>query len=302
MRSSLKAPSSCGSPANRKPREQLASPSEGALRRTLPRKPGKIWPSAGLRLPYDDLLVLRDPDLTLLLDGVERPGYPLNRNDSPQDAQEAQGVQFPRLDENPAERNSPTYPAPGRRISKENLAAGEYHATIGLNGSTGAPSLHGRIGTEFPRFLTTGPAPFATWHNRAYVLGSFPCAPWCFLANPDAFKQTLFTAVDAGHDADTVAAMACTVSGADHGYSRLPQRLLPELEYHDRRLELAGGLYELNRRLYGLPEGRSIFGFDRSLRPTHHGAQAGKESPQRRWTPEFPERRNTGGGTGPALR
>jgi hypothetical protein len=59
-------------------------------------------------------------DLVLLLDGLERPGYP-------------------------------------------------------LNGRAGAPSLHGRIATELPRFLTTGETPFATWHNGAYVLGSFPC-------------------------------------------------------------------------------------------------------------------------------
>ena len=56
-----------------------------------------------------------------------------------------------------------------------------------------------------------------------------------------------------GHDADT--ALACTRSGAYHGYAHLPQRLLPELEYHDHLLELADGLYALNRRLYGFPEG-----------------------------------------------
>jgi ADP-ribosylglycohydrolase len=120
-----------------------------------------------------------------------------------------------------------------------------------LDGSTGAASLHGRIGIELPRFLTTGEAPFATWHNGAYVLGSFPCAVWCFLQSPEDFEQTLFTAVDAGHDADTVAAMACTLAGAYHGYSRLPQRLLADLEYHDRLLDLADGLHDLHRRLYG---------------------------------------------------
>jgi len=85
-------------------------------------------------------------------------------------------------------------------------------ARVPLKGSTGAPSLHGRIGTELPRFLATCETPFATWHNGAYVLGSFPRALWCFLASPEDFEQTLFTAVDAGHDADTVAAMACKVS------------------------------------------------------------------------------------------
>ncbi len=55
--------------------------------------------------------------------------------------------------------------------------------------------------------------------------------------------------MDAGHDADTVAAMACTLSGASHGYSRLPERLLGDLEYHDRLLDLCDGLFGLYRGL-----------------------------------------------------
>lgn len=124
-----------------------------------------------------------------------------------------------------------------------------------LNGSTGVPSLHGRIATELPRFLAAAEAPFAIWHNGAYVQGSFPCARWRFVASPDDFERNRFTAVDAGHDADTVAAMACTVSGAYHGYAPLPQRLLRDLESHDRFVELADSLDESNRRRYGFPEG-----------------------------------------------
>lgn len=120
-----------------------------------------------------------------------------------------------------------------------------------LRGSTGAASLHGRVGVELPRYLETGRAPFADWHNGAYVLESLPCALWCFLASPEDFAATLFAAVDAGHDADTVAAMACSVSGAYHGYARLPQRLLADLEYHDRLVKLADDLHDLHRRVYG---------------------------------------------------
>jgi ADP-ribosyl-[dinitrogen reductase] hydrolase len=122
-----------------------------------------------------------------------------------------------------------------------------------LREGRGAPSLHDRIGIELPRYLQDGKVPFDDWHNGAYVLESLPCALWCFLASPEAFEQTLFAAVDAGHDADTVAAMACTLSGAYHGYSRLPQRLVEDLEYHDRLIELANGLYDLNRRLQTAP-------------------------------------------------
>ncbi len=106
------------------------------------------------------------------------------------------------------------------------LLAGLERPGYKLRGGSGATSLYGRIGTELPRYLQDGKAPFADWYNGAYVLESLPCALWCFLASPEDFEQTLFTAVDAGHDADTVAAMACTLSGAYHGYSHLPQRFL----------------------------------------------------------------------------
>jgi ADP-ribosylglycohydrolase len=53
------------------------------------------------------------------------------------------------------------------------------------------------------------------------------------------------------HNGDTIAAMTCTLSGAYHGYSRLPKRLLVKLEYHDRLLRLADNLRVLHRRLYG---------------------------------------------------
>jgi ADP-ribosylglycohydrolase len=119
-----------------------------------------------------------------------------------------------------------------------------------LRGGSGTASLHGRIGLEMPRYLQEGIAPFEGWHNGAYVLESLPSALWCFLATPEDFEATLFTAVDAGHDADTVAAMACSVSGAYHGLSRLPSRLLDDLEFRDRLIELADGLHDLAVRLH----------------------------------------------------
>ena len=99
--------------------------------------------------------------------------------------------------------------------------------------------------------MEEGRAPFDAWYNGAYVLESLPCVLWCFLASPDDFEQTLFGAVDAGHDADTIAAMAGTLSGAHLGYSHLPERLLRDLEYYARLIELADGLFALNRRLHG---------------------------------------------------
>ena len=118
-----------------------------------------------------------------------------------------------------------------------------------IRGGSGAPSLHARIGTELPRYLQENRSPFAEWYNGAYVLESLPCALWCFLATPEDFEATLFAAVDAGHDADTVAAMACSVSGAYHGLSRLPGHLLDDLEFRDRLIGLADDLHGLHLRL-----------------------------------------------------
>lgn len=74
------------------------------------------------------------------------------------------------------------------------------------------------------------------------------------MQNSDCGLRNLRIACHAstGHDADTVAAMACTLGGAYHGYSCLPRRLLDELEYHDRLLRLADELHDLNRRLRGV--------------------------------------------------
>jgi ADP-ribosylglycohydrolase len=55
--------------------------------------------------------------------------------------------------------------------------------------------------------------------------------------------------VDAGPDADTVAAMAGSAAGAYHGYARLLPRLLGDREYHDRLIKSADGLHDLDRGL-----------------------------------------------------
>ena len=75
------------------------------------------------------------------------------------------------------------------------LLAGVERPGYRLRGGSGATSLHGRIGTELPHYLQEGRAPFEDWHNGAYVLESFPCALWCFLASALDFEQTFFAVV-----------------------------------------------------------------------------------------------------------
>lgn len=56
-----------------------------------------------------------------------------------------------------------------------------------------------------------------------------PAALWCFLRSPDDPELVLTTAVNGGHDAHTVAAMA----GAYNGISAWPARWVDDLEYRD---------------------------------------------------------------------
>jgi ADP-ribosylglycohydrolase len=114
-----------------------------------------------------------------------------------------------------------------------------------------AGPLHDRIGSEVSASLKNGQIAFEAWHNGAHVLESLPTAVWCFLTSPEDFEATLFTAVDAGHDANTVVAMPCSVSGAYHGLSRLPPRLLEDLEFRDHLIELPDGLHDPALKLHG---------------------------------------------------
>jgi len=58
---------------------------------------------------------------------------------------------------------------------------------------------------------------------------------------PEDFERTLCTAVDAGHDATPSPAMGLLGCLGRITAISPPRRLLPELEYHDRLLELADG-------------------------------------------------------------
>jgi len=59
----------------------------------------------------------------------------------------------------------------------------------------------------------------------------------------------ILTAVNAGYDADTVAAMAGTLAGAYVGDVRLPDRWLDDLEFAEELRDEAKDLYALS----GLP-------------------------------------------------
>ncbi len=106
-------------------------------------------------------------------------------------------------------------------------------------------TLYQRIG-ELPGLMGYKPeVAFARLYNGAYVLESLPSALYCFMRGPYDVEAMLLLAVNAGHDADTVAALAGTLGSALGGVEALPARLLPELEYRERLEILSGALYDL---------------------------------------------------------
>jgi len=110
-------------------------------------------------------------------------------------------------------------------------------------------TLHNRIG-EIPRLLSRPPREaFSYLYGGAFVLESLPAALYCFLRSPNDVEQTLLLAANAGYDTDTIAAMAGTLGGALGGVKALPQRLLPELEYHDEITALGVALHRLACRM-----------------------------------------------------
>ena len=110
-------------------------------------------------------------------------------------------------------------------------------------------TLSERLG-ELPKLLDRPPEEvFARLYNGAFVLESLPAAFYCFLRSPTDLDESLLVAVNAGYDADTVAAMAGTLGGALGGEAALPERLLASLEYRKELRALGRQLHSL--AIYG---------------------------------------------------
>ena len=107
-------------------------------------------------------------------------------------------------------------------------------------------TLEERIGI-LPELLTwKDPAEvFARLYNGAFVLESVPAALYCFLRSPRDLDELMVTAVNAGRDADTVAAMAGTLHGALCGAATLPPHLVDGVQQGDRLVQLADQLCEM---------------------------------------------------------
>ena len=87
----------------------------------------------------------------------------------------------------------------------------------------------------------------------AYVVSSVLWSLYAFLRTPDDYWETICTAIAAGGDTDTTAAMAGAVSGAYLGIGEIPSRLTGYLNDRgtwklDALVELAHQCYEIKKR------------------------------------------------------
>jgi len=78
-----------------------------------------------------------------------------------------------------------------------------------------------------------------------FILQTLPAAMYSFLANPYDIESAILCSVNAGGDADTIAAMTGSLAGAFNGAQGIPIRWLHELEKKDTLIDLANMLYDL---------------------------------------------------------
>src|SRR5262249_7271359 len=88
-----------------------------------------------------------------------------------------------------------------------------------------------------------------------FVIPSVLWSLYSFLRTPENYCETVYTAIIAGGDVDTTAAMAGAISGARVGLHRLPQELAKQL--NDRGRWGLGELVELSHCCYHIKTGET---------------------------------------------
>ena len=74
-----------------------------------------------------------------------------------------------------------------------------------------------------------------------YTLKTLAAAVWC-LFHCNSFEEGLLAVVNAGGDADTNAAVACSLLGARYGYSTIPQKIIEGLIKIEDLTNLTNGI------------------------------------------------------------
>ena len=88
--------------------------------------------------------------------------------------------------------------------------------------------------------------------TSSYVAEAVAAAFYCFAAHPDDFAAAVLTAVNAGGDTDSIAAMTGALAGAYLGAQAIPAELVDGLEGRMYLLVAAPGLFQTAQRRAGL--------------------------------------------------
>jgi ADP-ribosylglycohydrolase len=88
--------------------------------------------------------------------------------------------------------------------------------------------------------------------TSAYVADAVAAALYCFATHPDDFRAAVLTAVNAGGDTDTIAALTGALVGAHIGARALPSEFVDGLEARMYILVAAPGLYRMAQRRAGM--------------------------------------------------
>jgi poly(ADP-ribose) glycohydrolase ARH3 len=75
-----------------------------------------------------------------------------------------------------------------------------------------------------------------------------PVAIWCFLRNPESFAETALYAITVGGDTDTIASMACAISGARLGESAIHEIWRVRIEGRAKLQSIADALTSIASR------------------------------------------------------
>lgn len=90
--------------------------------------------------------------------------------------------------------------------------------------------------------------------STGYVVHTLEAAIWA-VGTTSTFEDALITAVNLGHDADTVGAVAGQLAGARYGSQEIPSRWLAHLFHRDQITDIANQLFAASTRshLEGCP-------------------------------------------------
>lgn len=77
--------------------------------------------------------------------------------------------------------------------------------------------------------------------SMGYTLNTLSAATWC-LFHSKSFEDGLLSVVNAGGDADTNAAVACSLLGAQYGYSSIPTKYIDGLAKKDYLLSITNNI------------------------------------------------------------